>query len=154
MSSDPLAPPVFDAANPMDGGMPQAAMDGAMPQAAMDGAMPQAGMDGAMPQAAMDPAHNERRNDGERAQYKRSIYALPISMQVVIGSARPTISELLQMKDGTVLTLSSKVDDPVDLCINDRVIARGELVETDAATGAIGVRLTEIVDISEDILNA
>jgi|GEM_PF-639539 len=154
MSSDPLAPPVIDAANPMDAGMPQAAMDGAMPQTAMDGAMPQAGMDGVMPQAAMDPPHNERRNDGERAQYKRSIYALPISMQVVIGSARPTISELLQMKDGTVLTLSSKVDDPVDLCINDRVIARGELVETDAATGAIGVRLTEIVDISEDILNA
>lgn len=107
-----------------------------------------------LPQSEMDAALNERRDDGERAQYKRSIYALPVTMQVVIGSARPTISELLQMKDGTLLTLDSKIDDPVDLCINNRIIARGELVETDAATGAIGVRLTEIVDISEDILNA
>lgn len=101
----------------------------------------------------LEPALNERRDDGERSQYKRSIYALPVTMQVVIGSARPTIAELLQMKDGTLLTLNSKVDDPVDLCINNRVIARGELVETDPATGAIGVRLTEIVDISEDILS-
>lgn len=105
------------------------------------------------PNSELDPALNERRDNSEGAHYKRSIYALPVTMQVVIGSARPTIAELLQMKDGTLLTLGSKVDDPVDLCINNRVIARGELVETDPATGAIGVRLTEIVDISEDILN-
>ena len=103
--------------------------------------------------SSLDPMPNERRDSAEGAQYKRSIYALPVTMQVVIGSARPTIAELLQMKDGTLLTLNSKVDDPVDLCIGGRVIARGELVETDPATGAIGVRLTEIVDISEDILN-
>lgn len=103
--------------------------------------------------AELDPMPNERRDGAEGAQYKRSIYALPVTMQVVIGSARPTIAELLQMKDGTLLTLNSKIDDPVDLCIGGRVIARGELVETDPATGAIGVRLTEIVDISEDILN-
>jgi len=108
---------------------------------------------GTMPNSALEPVMNERRDGGEGAHYKRSIYALPVTMQVVIGSARPTIAELLQMKDGTLLTLGSKVDDPVDLCINNRVIARGELVETDPATGAIGVRLTEIVDISEDILN-
>ncbi len=127
MSIDDLNPPVMTAAE-----------------------SPQAGT----PQSEMEAPQSERRHEGERAQYKRSIYALPISMQVVIGSARPTISDLLQMKDGTLLTLSSKIDDPVDLCINDRIIARGELVETDPATGAIGVRLTEIVDISEDILGA
>jgi len=70
----------------------------------------------AMPNNALEPVMNERRDGGEGAHYKRSIYALPVTMQVVIGSARPTIAELLQMKDGTL-------------------------------------RLTEIVDISEDILN-
>ena len=137
MSSDTF-PPVID---PLESAPP---LEGAAP---LDGAAH-------LGQSEMEPAPGERRQDGERAQYKRSIYALPVSMQVVIGSARPTIAELLQMKDGTLLTLSSKIDDPVDLCINDRIIARGELVETDPATGAIGVRLTEIVDISEDILNA
>lgn len=94
----------------------------------------------------------ERRNNEETAGYKRSIYALPVSVQVVIGTARPTIAELLQMKEDSLLQLDSKIEDPVDLCINNRVIARGELIETDPATGSIGVKLTQIVDISEDML--
>lgn len=94
----------------------------------------------------------ERRDGSDGATYKRSIYALPVSVQVVIGTARPTIAELLQMKEESLLKLDSKIEDPVDLCINDRVIARGELIETDPETGSIGVKLTQIVDISEDML--
>ena len=94
----------------------------------------------------------ERRDIEEGASYKRSIYALPVSVQVVIGIARPTIAELLQLKRDSLIQLDSKIEDPVDLCINNRVIARGELIETDPATGSIGVKLTEIVDISEDML--
>lgn len=94
----------------------------------------------------------ERRDGAEGANYKRSIYALPVDVQVVIGTARPTIAELLQLKQDSLIQLNSKIEDPVDLCINDRVIARGELIETDPATGSIGVKLTEIVDISEDML--
>ncbi len=94
----------------------------------------------------------ERRNTEDSAGYKRSIYALPVSVQVVIGTARPTIAELLQMKEDSLLQLDSKIEDPVDLCINNRVIARGELIETDPATGSIGIKLTQIVDISEDML--
>ena len=56
------------------------------------------------------------------------------------------------MKEESLLQLDSKIEDPVDLCINNRVIARGELIETDPATGSIGVKLTQIVDISEDML--
>ncbi len=94
----------------------------------------------------------ERRSGEDGAQYKRSIYALPVNVQVVIGTAKPTISDLLKMKADSLLELDRKLDDPIDLCINDRVIARGELVETDPETGGIGIRLTEIVDISEDLL--
>lgn len=94
----------------------------------------------------------ERRDNNDGAVYKRSIYALPVSVQVVIGTARPTIAELLQMKEDSLLQLDSKINDPVDLCINDRIIARGELIETDPETGSIGVKLTQIVDISEDTL--
>ncbi len=95
---------------------------------------------------------SERRDSEEGAVYKRSIYALPVDVQVVIGTARPTIAELLQLKQDSLIQLDSKIEDPVDLCINNRVIARGELIETDPATGSIGVKLTEIVDISEDLL--
>ena len=99
-----------------------------------------------------DIAMAERRDGEDGALYKRSIYALPVEVQVVIGTARPTIAELLQLKQDSLIQLDSKIEDPVDLCINNRVIARGELIETDPATGSIGVKLTEIVDISEDML--
>jgi len=98
------------------------------------------------------PPLQERRAVNEGAAYRRSIYALPVTLTVVIGMARPTIAELLKMKEGDLLSLDKKIHDPVDLCIGDRVIARGELIETNAATGEIGVKLTQIVDVSEDLL--
>lgn len=97
------------------------------------------------------PVH-ERRNQDDSAQYQRSIYALDVNVQVVIGTARPTIGELLMMKRDSLLPLDCKLEDPVDLVIDSRIIARGELVETDPKTGAVGVKLTEIVDISGDML--
>ena len=94
----------------------------------------------------------ERRDQEDGNQYKRSIYALSVNVQVVIGTAQPTIGELLQMKRDSLITLDCKLEDPVDLVINNRVIARGELIETNPETGEIGVQLTEIVDVSEDTL--
>ncbi|MCF6219490.1 MAG: FliM/FliN family flagellar motor switch protein [Robiginitomaculum sp.] len=97
------------------------------------------------------PVH-ERRDQDEGAHYKRSIYALDVNVQVVIGTARPTIGELLLMKKDSLIPLDCKLEDPVDLVIDGRIIARGDLIETDHKTGAIGVKLTEIVDVSEDML--
>ena len=98
------------------------------------------------------PIH-EQRNQSNSNQYRRSIYALDVVVQVVIGTARPTIGELLQMRQDSLLPLSSKINDPVDLVVDNRVIARGELIETGLKTDEIGVRLTEIVDVSMDVLS-
>lgn len=95
----------------------------------------------------------ERRDGQAGATYKRSIYALPVTVQIVIGTARPTIAELLKLKKDSVLEMDKSINDPVDVCIDNRVIARGELIETDVATGEIGLKITEIVDISEDMLS-
>jgi flagellar motor switch protein FliN/FliY len=96
----------------------------------------------------------ERRDGQMGSNYKRSIYALPVTVQMVVGTARPTIAELLRLKAGSVLEMDKSISDPVDVCIDNRVIARGELIETDVATGEIGLKITEIVDISEDMLSA
>jgi flagellar motor switch protein FliN/FliY len=119
-----------------------------------------AGVEGGVP----DPLNNaadmgdipvsERRDGQMGANYKRSIYALPVTVQMVVGTARPTIAELLRLKAGSVLEMDKSISDPVDVCIDNRVIARGELIETDVATGEIGLKITEIVDISEDMLSA
>lgn len=102
--------------------------------------------------AETDILMNERRQVDGPGIYKRSIYALPVTVQVVIGTGRLTIAELLKLQKNSLIQLDSKIEDSVDLVIDSRVIAKGELIETDPATGSIGIKVTEIVDISEDAL--
>ena len=98
----------------------------------------------------------ERRDTADGAQYKRSIYALPVTLDVIIGTARPTVMDLLNFQEGTQLTLDKKLEDPVDLCVDGRIIARAELIEIPAddsnPAGGIGVKIVQIVDVSEDQL--
>jgi flagellar motor switch protein FliN/FliY len=68
---------------------------------------------------------------------------------VSVGQARPVIGELLAMRRDMVLPLSSRVDDPVQIMVGERVIARGELEEMGDDTGRLGVRLTEVVDVTD-----
>ena len=56
--------------------------------------------------------------------------------------------ELLRLKRDAVLPLDRKVDDPVELYVGDRLIARGELTEMDGdQAGQLAVRLTEVADL-------
>ncbi|MBN2906244.1 MAG: FliM/FliN family flagellar motor switch protein [Rhodobacteraceae bacterium] len=72
---------------------------------------------------------------------------VPIEITVSVGKARPLLGDLLRIDRGGVLPLDRRVDDPVELYIGDRLIARGELQEVDGgASGQIAVRLTEVID--------
>ncbi len=75
---------------------------------------------------------------------------VPIEVIISVGKARPLVSELVELRRDSVLTLDSSIDDPVELYIGDRLIARGELQELGDATGRLGVRLTEVADFSND----
>lgn len=77
---------------------------------------------------------------------RRAVMGLPIDVVVTVGRARPLLSELVSLRRDSVLALDAKIDDPVELLVGDRVIARGELQEIDPSTGRLGVRLTEVVD--------
>jgi flagellar motor switch protein FliN len=76
---------------------------------------------------------------------------VPIEVTISVGKARPLVSDLVELKRDSVLTLDSKIDDPVELYIGDRLIARGELQEIEDGTGRLGVRLTEVADFSSDL---
>ena len=71
---------------------------------------------------------------------------VPVNVQAVLGRSRMPIGELLRMRAGMVLELDRRVGEPVDIFVNNRLIARGEVVMVDAA---LGVTLTEIVAASE-----
>lgn len=84
----------------------------------------------------------ERRAKSAENQYRRSIYGVPLTVTVSIGQRQMSVSELLELKEDAVVPLTARVDDPVDLTVDDKVIARGELIETE--DGLIAVKLTEI----------
>ena len=91
----------------------------------------------------------DRRDQSAEGQYRRAIFSVPVDVVVSVGQAQPVIGELLAMRRDMVLPLSSRVDDPVQIMVGDRVITRGELEELSEDGGRLGVRLTEVVDVSD-----
>jgi flagellar motor switch protein FliN/FliY len=71
-----------------------------------------------------------------------AVFDVPVKVKAVLGGARVQVGELIQMRSGSVVELDRRVGEPVDVFVNDRFIARGELVLID---GSLGVTLTEIV---------
>lgn len=69
---------------------------------------------------------------------------VPIEVTVSVGRARPLVRDLLRLDRDAVLSLDRRVDDPVELFIGDRLIARGELLEAEDGSGLLTVRLTEV----------
>lgn len=74
--------------------------------------------------------------------------SVPIEIVVSVGKARPLIRELVSLGENDVLCLDKRVEDPVELYVGERLIARGQLEEMEGSdAGKIGVRLTEIADL-------
>ncbi len=69
---------------------------------------------------------------------------VPIEITVSVGHSRPTVRELLDLTHDTVLTLDRGVEDPVDLFVGEKLIARGELRESDDGN-ALLVRVTDVI---------
>lgn len=75
--------------------------------------------------------------------------AVPIEITVSVGRARPLVRDLVMLGANAVLTLDKRVDDPVDLFVGDKLIARGVLEEAEGNDeGQLAVRLTEILNVS------
>ena len=71
-----------------------------------------------------------------------ALSGIKVELKVVLGRARMKVGELLSLNRGDVVELDRKAVEPVDVLVNDRLVARGEVVLVE---GRIGVRLTEIV---------
>jgi flagellar motor switch protein FliN len=73
---------------------------------------------------------------------------VPIEVTISVGRARPLVRDLLRMSKDAVLQLDRRVDDPVELYVGDRLIARGELTELEGEnSGQLAVRLTEVANL-------
>lgn len=76
---------------------------------------------------------------------------VPIEITISVGRARPLVRDLLRLQRDAVLPLDRRVDDPVELYVGDKLIARGELTEVEGEEGQLAVRLTEVADLQNGL---
>jgi len=77
-----------------------------------------------------------------------TILRIPVSVQVILGSAMMPVSNVLKLGRGAVIPLDHRVGEPVDIIVNGRVIARGEIVVVEDDNARLGVSLTEIAGLA------
>jgi flagellar motor switch protein FliN/FliY len=71
-----------------------------------------------------------------------SIYDIPVDISVVLGRTHMPVSQLLKLGRGAVVALDRKVGEAIDIYVNERLVARGEVVIVE---NRIGVTMTEII---------
>lgn len=80
-------------------------------------------------------------------QSENAFLGVPVEMTISVGKAKPLISELLSLSQGAIIPLDSRIDDPVEVYVGEKLIARGELQEIEGEEGKLGVRLTQVIDL-------
>lgn len=88
---------------------------------------------------------DDQKNEGATEPSIDTILRIPVNVQVVLGSCTMPVAQLMKLGRGQVVALDHRVGEPVDIVVNGRVIARGEVVVVDDDTSRFGVSLTEIV---------
>ena len=74
------------------------------------------------------------------------VFDVPVNISAVLGKAHMSVAQLLKLAQGSVLELDRKVGEAIDIYVNNRLVARGEVVVVD---DRLGVTMTEIIK-SED----
>jgi len=71
-----------------------------------------------------------------------AVYDIPVQVSAVLGKATMQVSQLLKLGRGAVVELDRKVGEAIDIYVNNRLVARGEVVVVD---DRLGVTMTEII---------
>jgi flagellar motor switch protein FliN/FliY len=78
------------------------------------------------------------------AKELEAVYDIPVQVSAVLGKATMQVSQLLKLGRGAVVELDRKVGEAIDIYVNNRLVARGEVVVVD---DRLGVTMTEIVKV-------
>lgn len=73
------------------------------------------------------------------------IMNIPVDVQIVLGSTEMPVSELMALQKGSTVALDRRIGEPVDVVVNGRKIARGEITVLESDPSRFGIRLTEII---------
>jgi flagellar motor switch protein FliN/FliY len=75
-----------------------------------------------------------------------TVFDVPVNISAVLGKAHMTVAQLLKLNRGSVLELDRKVGEAIDIFVNNRLVARGEVVVVE---DRLGVTMTEIIKIED-----
>ena len=72
-----------------------------------------------------------------------AVYEIPVKVSTVLGNATVRVSDLLRLRRGTIVELDRKVGESIDIYVNNRLVARGEIIVVDER---LGVTITEVIE--------
>ncbi|MER9329607.1 flagellar motor switch protein FliN [Mesorhizobium sp. M0152] len=73
------------------------------------------------------------------------IMNIPVDVQIILGSTEMPVSDLMALQKGSTVALNRRIGEPVDVVVNGRKIARGEITVLESDPSRFGIRLTEII---------
>lgn len=85
---------------------------------------------------------DEDPNAARVAQDLEPVFDIPVNVSAVLGKSTMQVSQLLKLGRGTVIELDRKVGEAIDIYVNNRLVARGEVVVVE---DRLGVTMTEII---------
>lgn len=94
-------------------------------------------------QPGYEPAAQSTQADLERSALELApVFDVPVHIKAVLGRASMDVASLLKLGSGSLIELDRKVGEAIDIYVNNRLVARGELVEVE---DRLGVTMTEII---------
>jgi flagellar motor switch protein FliN/FliY len=91
---------------------------------------------------ASEPAGGDSSRTPANAKDLDAVYDIPVQVSAVLGKTSMQVSQLLKLGRGAVVELDRKVGEAVDIYVNNRLVARGEVVVVE---DRLGVTMTEII---------
>lgn len=92
----------------------------------------------------LEKTPNDPTKEGEKATLNdlEAVYGIPVEVSAVLGKAEMQVSSLLKLGRGAVIELDRKVGEAIDIYVNNRLVARGEVVVVE---DRLGITMTEII---------
>ncbi len=97
---------------------------------------------GVMPEADPNMLADDSGEAARGAADLEAVFDVPVQVSAVLGRAKMDVGELLKLGPGTVLELDRKVGEAIDIYVNNRLVARGEVVLVE---DKLGVTMTEVI---------
>jgi flagellar motor switch protein FliN/FliY len=107
-----------------------------------DGQLPLPDLNGADAPPLGDVGYSEEEQVSRIAADLEAVFDVPVQVSAVLGRSKMDVAELLKLGPGTVLELDRKVGEAIDIYVNNRLVARGEVVLVE---DKLGVTMTEII---------